>query len=298
LELNAPPFICRPGLRGRRCLARSSDSRSSYSHRMEVPPSVREQALHPFRDVVPPVGFETVERDDIFVSFHPLPFAKIVEPANLRPDAIETAVAEARGIVRERGGSLLAWWISPQHASIGERLEHLGLVNEDTPGFENIENAMVLIDPPAGEWDDDIVVAEVRSFEDYHASNHVTTSAFEVPQKMRDAMDVTLPKQYEEYATPGNSARQFNASIGDVVVGTASAVRGPAGVNLFGGSVLSEARGRGVYRALTHARWKFAVKCGTPALTIQAGRMSKPIVEQLGFTMVGQVRVYVDEFTS
>jgi hypothetical protein len=264
---------------------------------VEVPNDVEEQALHPFREVLPPVGFERVERDDIFVCFHPLPFAKIVEPANLLPDAVEAAVSDARAIVRERGNSLLAWWISPDHASIGEELEHFGLVNEDTPGFEAIENAMVLIDAPAGEWADDIVVTEVQSFEDFRASNDVTASAFDVPEAMRDAMEVTLQNQYEEYATPGNSARQFNASLDGVVVGTASAVRGPTGVNLFGGSVMSEARGRGVYRALTHARWHFAVGCGTPALTVQAGRMSKPIVEQLGFTLVGQVRIYVDDLT-
>ena len=57
-------------------------------------------------------------------------------------------------------------------------------------------------------------------------------------------------------------------------------------MNLFGGSVVAEARGRGVYRALTLARWDLAVAQGTPALTIQAGRMSKPIAERLGFQLI------------
>ncbi|MFZ0668137.1 MAG: hypothetical protein WAM97_20490 [Acidimicrobiales bacterium] len=263
---------------------------------MAIPFDVQQQALHPFRDVFPPTGTETVECDGIIVCMHPLPSAKIVEPANLHIDEIETAVARARAIVGESGSSLLAWWISPEHASIGERLEQLGLVNEDTPGFEKVENAMALIDVPAGEWPDEIVVTEVESFEDFRTSNDVRDSAFVMPQAMRDASAATLPKQYEEYSTPGNSSRQFNASIAGEVVGTAAAVRGAAGVNLFGGAVVSEARGRGVYRALTHARWKFAVDCGTPALTIQAGRMSRPVVEQLGFTLVGEARVYVDDF--
>jgi hypothetical protein len=265
---------------------------------VDVPTDVEQQALHPFREVLPPVGFQIVERDGIFVCIHPLPFAKIVEPVNLHPDDVDNAVAEARAIVRERASSLIAWWISPEHASIGEQLERTGLVNEDTPGFESIENAMVLTDAPTGDSADDIIVSEVESFQDFHASNDVTASAFEVPQVMRDEMEAALGRQYEEYVTPGNSARQFNASIGGVVVGTAAAVRGTAGVNLFGGSVVSEARGRGVYRALTQARWQFAVEHGTPALTIQAGRMSRPIVEQLGFTLVGQVRVYVDRLAS
>jgi hypothetical protein len=49
------------------------------------------------------------------------------------------------------------------------------------------------------------------------------------------------------------------------------------------------------YRALLVARWEAAVARGTPALTVQADRMSKPIVERLGFREVGQVRVYIDD---
>jgi hypothetical protein len=263
---------------------------------MELRAGVREQALHPFRDLIQPVGFERVTGHGFIACLHPLPFAQIIEPDNLQPKAVKAAVGEARAIVRERGQSLLAWWIAPEHEWMAEELIRLGLVNDVTPGFESIENAMVLVDTPSGGCPDDVVVTEVESLEDLRASNDVSNSAFEVPQEMRDAMEAMLPKQFEEYARPGNSARQFNASIDGVVVGTASAVRGPAGVNLFGGSVISEARDQGVYRALTHARWEFAVNSGTPALTVQAGRMSKPIVEELGFLLVGQVRVYVDEF--
>jgi hypothetical protein len=65
-------------------------------------------------------------------------------------------------------------------------------------------------------------------------------------------------------------------------------------VNLFGGGALEEARARGVYQALITARWETAVVRDTPALTVQASRMSKPIVERLGFVEVGQAHIYVD----
>jgi GNAT superfamily N-acetyltransferase len=260
-----------------------------------IPADVRRQALHPFREVFLPVGWERVERGSILVCLHPLPIAKIVEPVNLGPDEVEPAVEDARAIIRERGGSLLAWWVAPEDAAIGDRLEQLGLVNEDTPGFEAVENAMGLVDAPAGGRPEGIVVTEVESLEDFAASSRVSAEAFEMPQAMRDEMEAKLPEQYEEYVTPGSPTRQFNASIDGRVVGTAAAVRGPAGVNLFGGSVMRAARGRGVYRALTQARWEFAVAHGTPALTIQAGRMSKPIAERVGFTAVGAVRLYVDD---
>jgi hypothetical protein len=262
---------------------------------MEIPANVRQQALHPFREVLLPVGWERVERESILICFHPLPIAKIVEPLNVGPGNVEAAVDDARTIVRERGNSLVVWWVAPEHTAIGEHLEQLGLVNSDTPGFEPIENAMALVETPAGDWAEGILVTEVESFEEFVASNRVSAEVFEMTRAMRDEMEANMPKQYDEYVTPGNPARQFNASIDGRVVGTAAAVRGPAGVNLFGGSVVSEARGRGVYRALTHARWKFAVDHGTPALTIQAGRMSKPIAERLGFTLMGPVHLYVDD---
>jgi GNAT superfamily N-acetyltransferase len=264
---------------------------------VEVPTNVRRQALHPFREVLLPVGWERVEREKILVCLHPLPIAKIVEPLSVAPDEVEAAIADARAVIREREGSLLVWWVAPEHASIGEQLERLGLVNEETPGFEPVENAMALVEAPAGDAPEGIVVSEVESFEEFAVSNRISAEVFELTQAMRDEMEAKLPEQHEEYLTPGNAARQFNASIDGHVVGTAAAVRGPAGVNLFGGSVLSEARGRGVYRALMRARWKFAVEHGTPALTVQAGRMSKPIAERLGFTLVDPVRIYVDDLS-
>ena len=114
---------------------------------------------------------------------------------------------------------------------------------------------------------------------------------------MREEMEAELPKRYAEYAIPGNPMRQLNAIIDGSVVGTAGAGLGPAAINLLGGSVIASARGRGVYRALTQARWDLAVTLGIPALTIQAGRMSRPIAERLGFQFIEAMQVYVDDFS-
>ena len=106
-----------------------------------------------------------------------------------------------------------------------------------------------------------------------------------------------LRLRYADYRHPDNPGRLFVAELAGEVVGTSFAAFGEAGVNLFGGAVLPEARGRGVYRALVHARWRSAVERGTPALTVQAGRMSMPILERLGFQWIAPVRVYVDELS-
>jgi hypothetical protein len=70
----------------------------------------------------------------------------------------------------------------------------------------------------------------------------------------------------------------------------------PYGLALFGGATLPRARGRGAYRALIHARWREAVRIGTPVLITQAGAMSRPILERLGFTPIGRIDMLIDDF--
>ena len=243
-------------------------------------------ALHPYRELPTPPGYERVEQDGVLCFFHPYPNAQPVEPLGLAVADMPAAVVTARRAARERGKQLQVWWIAPEDADLGPALEREGLVNEDTPGFEAIENAMVLVQPPRGENGAEIAVSAVENYEDYAASTSVVMDAFEFPEAMRAELAAELPRRWEEYQDPENPGRQYVARIGDEILGT------------FGGAVLPGARGRGVYRALTLARWVEAVEQGTPALTVQAGRMSMPILSKLGFTKVGEVRMYVDDVGS
>jgi hypothetical protein len=259
-----------------------------------IPEAVRRLAEHPFTELEAPPGFEKIERDGFLLVLNPHPSAQVLEPVGLRAEDVEDAVRESRAIARAAGKTLLAWWIAPEDDELAGALERLGLRNEDTPGFEAAENAMVLLHPPAGSGGEDVVVREVAGFEEFRATSEVTLAAFEAPPAMRDEIMASLVDRYAEYCLPGNPSRGFVAFLDGRVVGAATAALGVAGVNLFGGAVLREARGRGVYRALTLARWQMAVERGTPALTIQAGRMSKPIAERLGFEQLATVRLYVD----
>jgi hypothetical protein len=47
-------------------------------------------------------------------------------------------------------------------------------------------------------------------------------------------------------------------------------------------------------RALVRARWDAAAARGTPLLAAQAGKMSKPILERLGFRQIATVHALVD----
>jgi GNAT superfamily N-acetyltransferase len=66
------------------------------------------------------------------------------------------------------------------------------------------------------------------------------------------------------------------------------------GVYLAGGNLAEHMRGRGIYRALVRARWNEAERRGTPALVVQAGKMSRPILERLGFETVCEMHTLVD----
>ena len=77
-------------------------------------------------------------------------------------------------------------------------------------------------------------------------------------------------------------------------VATARAVFADAGALLISGGTLEAARGRGAYRALVRSRWDDAVARGTPALVVQAGVMSRPILDRLGFQPVSHVEILLD----
>lgn len=58
---------------------------------------------------------------------------------------------------------------------------------------------------------------------------------------------------------------------------------GSSFATLWGGSTLPAFRGQGCYTALLHVRSQKALEAGRPQLTVDAGPMSRPILERHGF---------------
>lgn len=260
---------------------------------MEIPAEVRWQALHPFQALLLPVGWKRVEGEHVSVCFHTYPIAQVVEPTHVVPADVDDAIEEARELVRAEGKNRLVWWVEPAYEWLGPKLEQRGLLHEETPGFEKVENAMALVEPPSGNMPEGVTTGMVETIDELADSDHVTVEAFNMGPEAKAEMDRDRAKRYAEYKTPGNSARQFIASLDGEIVGTAAAVLGEYGVNLFAAGVLPHARGRGVYRAMIRARWDLAVERGTPALTVQAGQLSRPVLESAGFSLIAAAKMYV-----
>ena len=256
--------------------------------------------MHSFWELPPIPGTEIVEREHYRAFLHRMPIPQVVEPRSLGPDDVEAAVLDSRALVRAHGAKLLAWWTGVDHPWLGIQLEALGLRNEDASGFESIVNAMALVEPPRATSHPmhDLEITQVRTIEDFASAIRVRFDAFGVTKQLRAEAEAGMADRYAEYAVSANPLRTFIASRDGRVVGAASGVLGTVGVNLIGGCVLEQARGHGIYRALTIARWELAVARGTPALTIQAGRMSRPIGEGLGFKFIAAIPTYIDHLSS
>lgn len=258
---------------------------------MELPEEVRRLALDPFGELPTPREVELVELDGAILSINPWPAAQIVRPVGVSPSDVAATVEAARNVARERGKRVLAWWITREHDGLVAALEAAGLVNADTPGFEAVENGMALISPPTRRPADRVEIGVVKEWEEFVAAAEVTRAVFGLPEMPEEE----LRDRYTEYLAGRDLGVTLFAAIDDRIVAASHAAFGTAGINLFGAAVVPEARGRGVYRSLVLARWDLAVERGTPALTVQAGRMSRPICERAGFAFVEAVRVFVDD---
>jgi GNAT superfamily N-acetyltransferase len=103
----------------------------------------------------------------------------------------------------------------------------------------------------------------------------------------------TLAEHWDRRQTAGYAAT-YLAFVDGEPVACGDVMFLPFGGFLSGATTMPEARGRGAFRALVRARWDEAVRRGTPALLVGAGKMSRPILERLGFTPVAEVRLLVD----
>ena len=141
---------------------------------------------------------------------------------------------------------------------------------------------MALVEPPPAPGG-----AEVRfprDFPDYLEALRISAEAFELSEEDAAGWRAAAESLWRQQ----DGVNQFThlALLDGRPVGFSFALTGTSGLFLCGSGVLPEARGRGAYRALVGARWAEAVKLGKPVLVVQAGSMSRPILERYGFQLI------------
>jgi GNAT superfamily N-acetyltransferase len=263
-----------------------------------IPELVSDAALFPEDDLPAPPPehpFRQVRRDGYVVGLFPGQTLGNVSVRMLDAAAVEQTVEEVRRLLAEDGKSRGAWMIAEaaSPADLAERLQEFGMIPFEGQPLEPRFAAMAIVAPPDGEGD--VEARPPRTFEEFQASARVGFDVFGVPDQDRAAHEVEERRLWE-LQQQGIALRSFVALVDDEVVGGAAVILGANAGFLAGGYTRSDMRGRGVYRALVRARWDAVVEAGIPALTVSAGRMSRPILERLGFQTVGWIDCLLDDF--
>jgi GNAT superfamily N-acetyltransferase len=206
---------------------------------------------------------------------------------------LDGVIAEARGHLRAAGYVRNVWVVGPSCRPDGlvEMLLARGFFPPHKAPYEPEMTAMALVDapppPPPG-----IEARRVRDYDEYLATMRIAMRMMGESEGDGQGWVDAAPTLW---AQENGVARYTHAAFIDgKMIGFAWTAPHPAGLMLAGSFVLPEARGRGAYRALVAARWQTAVALGTPALAIQAGAMSRPILERCGFEALCQLTVLQD----
>jgi hypothetical protein len=211
----------------------------------------------------------------------------VAQRFRMRADEVDDVRADVHALLRERGRDACTWEVgsSATPPELVALLRARGLTPDEP---DPLQVGMVLDSPPpaipAG-----VAVRRAETEAEYATSERIARRCF--------GMDDPTDEEIESSGSRGQSQR-YLARIDGTDVATATATFTAHGVVLNAGSTLPEARGRGAYRALVRARWDDAVAAGTPVLITQAGRMSLPILERLGFRKVCEIHVLLDEFAA
>lgn len=249
-------------------------------------PSPEELAEELVVHLPPRPGFDVVDRGDLVLetSVHRALVSRI------RLGDVEEAVGWTRERALAAASPRLEWWVG-WHTTPPDLPERLHLL-----GFEPDDEAPVLTgmtcsaEPPAAA---DVEVRDIQTLEQQLEALEVDWEVWSLSTEERERRRATEERRFGSIETLG-AVHHFAAFTDGRAVGFARAIDLEGGVALMGGAVLPAYRGRGVYRALVRRRWDHAVARDTPLLVVQAGHMSAPVLDGLGFVRHGDLRLFVD----
>jgi GNAT superfamily N-acetyltransferase len=204
----------------------------------------------------------------------------VAQRFRFRARELDDVRAELHDHVRARGKTALSWEVgsSATPVDLVDRLLALGLVEDAEP----VRVGMALTTPVPAVPEVDVRRAETE--DERRLAAMIAATVFGTP--------------FSELPPPDPDNVVYLAYLDGEPVARATGSFSEHGVTLFGGAVLPEARGRGAYRALVHARWEDAVARGTPLAITDAGSRSRPILARLGFREVCTIRALIDSLSS
>jgi hypothetical protein len=219
------------------------------------------------------------------------PQLTVVQRLRIGPGEVKEVVEAVRQLLAARGRRGATWEVGPssQPPELISELRRLGM--QPDPRASEVA-CMVLVQPPSLSSlavPSDITVERVESAARLRQVQVIFSGCFGTPLPDED------PKQAFARYQASPAWRSYIALQDGQPIAAADATFASCAVVLSGGATLPALRRRGAYHALIAARWDDAVRRGTPTLITQASRMSRPILARLGFLVVAQVHVFLDE---
>lgn len=205
---------------------------------------------------------------------------------------LESTRSEIQAELRACSAIGANWEISSEATPVDlvDRLLDLGLCWAEVP----LAVVMALDEAPKTR-ESDVVVRRVTTVDDFKV--HVTVSHTAFDKLDRLPAELARIDEHGGRDLESDSFVRYTAFIDGGPAGIATATFTPVGVMLHSGCTLPALRGRGVYGALVAHRWQAAVARGTPRVVTRAGPMSRPILANLGFRELGELRFLVDELS-
>jgi hypothetical protein len=204
---------------------------------------------------------------------------------------VHAAVEQTRAIAREAERPRVVWWVGELSTpdDVVDLLAAEGLLPDDD---DPLLGSLVLEREPNGTRPD-VETFLVETLDDFLAAQEIDLVTMGVPADERARM-MEGNRTYWDTVREEGIVQTYLARVDGRPVAFGRSAYGPDGVALLGGGTLEPDRGNGYYTALVHRRWEDAVQRGTPLLCTQAGKMSQPILERLGFDRLGEIRLLVD----
>lgn len=223
---------------------------------------------------------------------HPLQLVG-VRPARPLAAVLDEVVERCRDAVGTAEPELLAWVRLDAPAGLEDALRARGGVLDETldvlarPLPEASDLDLADLDLAA-----EVTVRWADDFDTFVDAVHLNSDVFGGTRPDRAGLEPVWPDEQTKLRTGGGGA--VVAYLDGRAVGTAGMTVAGPDARLWGGGVLPEARGRGVYRALLAARLAYAAAQGCE-LAIVKGRVetSAPILRRAGFAAYGQERSYL-----
>ncbi len=216
------------------------------------------------------------------------PAFTVVQRLQIAPDRVDAVVAEIRALLADRGRAASTWEVGPSAtpANLVERLHALGFMP-----FEEPFATGMLLRRPLDAMATEVVARRAETVDEYVLAYQILNRVFGERTETADEREARAARDHARHAAGAGSVHL--GFLDGSAVAAASSMFVDGAVVLAGGATLPDARGKGAYRALVRSRYEEAVARGTPTLVIQAGQMSRPILEKVGFEAVARIDILV-----